>query len=115
MRPGDKHTPPTDVHSPFYPAKGCYSSMDPDVLDSHVAEALDAGINVLVVSWWGRPDVEGTADTQGVNTDLAIPRIVAAAERSWTEAAKKKKKKEEEEEKHRCLVVRPRKSATRDA
>lgn len=37
-----------------------------------------------VVSWWGRPDVEGTADTQGVNTDLALPLVVAAAERSWT-------------------------------
>ena len=37
----------------------------PYAWDAHVAEALNAGINTLVVSWWGRPDVEGTADTQG--------------------------------------------------
>lgn len=36
-----------------------------------------------MVSWWGRPDVDGTADSQGVNTDLAVPLVIAAAERSW--------------------------------
>lgn len=38
MKPGDAHSPPANVHSPFYPSKGCYSSMDPATLDAHVAE-----------------------------------------------------------------------------
>lgn len=63
-------------------------------------QALDAGINVFVVSWWGRPDVEGTADSQGINTDLAMALILAAAERSWNdEEGEGKEEKGEVEEK----------------
>ena len=46
-KPGEKHAPPFNLHSPFYPARGCYSSMDDATLDAHVAEALNAGINTL--------------------------------------------------------------------
>ena len=34
---------------------------------------------MFAVSWWGRPDVEGTADTQGVNTDGLIRAVLDAA------------------------------------
>ena len=37
------------------------------------------GISVAAVSWWGRPDVPHTTDTQGVGTDDAIPTVLAAA------------------------------------
>lgn len=42
----------------------------------------DAGITTAVVSWWGRPDVEGTHDTQGVNSDGFLLELMddAAAE-----------------------------------
>lgn len=81
------HHPPDDIHAPFYPSRGCYSSLDPRVLDAHMREALASGVNTFAVSWWGRPDVVGTADSQGVNTDAALHLVVAAAERTWRASA----------------------------
>ena len=34
------------------------------------------GIDVAVVSWWGRPDHPGTTDTQGVCTDDKIDAVL---------------------------------------
>ena len=76
------HRPPDDIHAPFYPSRGCYSSLDPRVLDAHMREALASGVNTFAVSWLGRPDVVGTADSQGVNTDAALQLVVPAAERT---------------------------------
>jgi glycoprotein endo-alpha-1,2-mannosidase len=47
-----------------------------------MAEIKRAGIGAAIFSWWGRPDVEGTADTQGIATDAAVRLAVAAAERA---------------------------------
>lgn len=54
-----RHTPPDDIASSFYPELGPYSSRDPAVLESHMAqiEAAAAGIcggqprTSLVVGW----------------------------------------------------------------
>ena len=81
------HRPPDDIHAPFYPSRGCYSSLDPRVLDAHMREALASGVNTFAVSWLGRPDVVGTADPQGVNTDAALQLVVAAAERTCRASA----------------------------
>lgn len=69
-----------ELHSPFYPQLGPYSSADPDVVQKHFHDMVRAGISVAVVSWWGRPSVRGTADTQGVNTDSLIPMVLEQAE-----------------------------------
>lgn len=69
------------LHSPFYPELGPYSVKNSAVLDRHFLWMKSAGIGVVVLSWWGRPEVEGTSDSQGVNTNSAVPAIVAAAER----------------------------------
>ena len=73
---------PEEVHSGFYPSRGCYSSSDPAVLDAQMAEMKRAGIGAAIFSWWGRPDVAGTFDTQGIATDAAVQLAVASAERA---------------------------------
>lgn len=42
--PTGYHEPPDDIGSNFYPALGCYSSRDPNVIDAHMHQIRDAGI-----------------------------------------------------------------------
>ena len=70
------------VHAPYYPARGTYSSSNPDTLDSQMAELLRAGVGTVVLSWWGQASREGTSDTQGVQTDNIIATVISAVERS---------------------------------
>lgn len=79
---GRRFEPPGDIHAPFYPSRGPYSSSDPKVLDGHMQEMKQAGICVAVLSWWGQADRKGTSDTQGVQTDKIIHLAVRAAERN---------------------------------
>jgi len=37
-------------------------------------------VNVVVLSWWGRREVEGTTDTQGVSTDITVGTIIKVIE-----------------------------------
>ncbi|MFN9959944.1 MAG: hypothetical protein ACK55I_43225, partial [bacterium] len=62
---GTKHTPPETIGSNFYPKLGPYSSRNASVVDEHVRMMAQAGIGVLVYSWWGR----GLADENGDPTD----------------------------------------------
>jgi hypothetical protein len=71
------HRPPVDVYSRFYPAGGPYSSSDAAVLDRHMTEIATAGIDQVVVSWWGRDSVE----------DRRLPLVVAAAKRRHLDVA----------------------------
>jgi len=59
-----------DIGANFYPALGCYSANDPQVIRAHCDQLRRAGIGVLCVSWWGR-------DTF---TDRALPALFKAAE-----------------------------------
>jgi hypothetical protein len=72
--------PPSNIHAPFYPQRGPYSSASRDTLQAQFEEMKSASIEVAAVSWWGRPDQPGTTDTQGVSTDAMIPTVLAAAE-----------------------------------
>lgn len=85
---GTRHAPPDVVHSPFYPLRGPYSSTDPALLDEHFAEiaSLDPEV-VAVLSWWGRGDLDGTSDTQGVQTDDRVGAALAAAARHGVRVA----------------------------
>src|ERR1051326_186944 len=65
----DNHSPPNDIASAFYPALGLYSSSDQNVVATQMDEVEAAGIDQLIVSWWGRGSPE----------DQRLPLIVAAA------------------------------------
>eukprot|EP00960_Hanusia_phi_P034228 750930-Hanusia_phi.AAC.2 len=72
--------PPEDVHSPFYPLRGCYSSRNKDVIMQQMQELKENGVGVVVLSWSGRPDLPGTHDTQGIRTDDLIELVLDVAE-----------------------------------
>ncbi|KAK8792858.1 hypothetical protein WA158_005022 [Blastocystis sp. Blastoise] len=50
--PIKQHNPPDDVASSFYPLLGPYSSIDEQVIETHMKYSVIAGIGVLVVSWY---------------------------------------------------------------
>jgi glycoprotein endo-alpha-1,2-mannosidase len=52
------HTPPLDIASEFYPARGAYSSADPAILRAQMRDIAAAGVDEVVSSWWGRGSVE---------------------------------------------------------
>ena len=70
--------PPTSIASGFWPARGLYSSADPSVLAAQMSELRAAGVDQVVVSWWGR----GSAEDRRL-----IPVAVAARARGLTVAA----------------------------
>jgi len=43
-----------DIGANFYPQLGSYSSTDPNIIDTHMQQIKEAGIGVLVISWWGK-------------------------------------------------------------
>lgn len=45
--PTGRHYPPNDIGSNFYPSLGCYSSRDPQVIETHMKQIRDAGIGKL--------------------------------------------------------------------
>lgn len=65
------HRPPADLYSRFYPARGAYSSSDPAVVNAQMAEIAAAGVDEVIVSWWGRGSAE----------DKRLPLVLAAARR----------------------------------
>ena len=42
-----------DIASGNYPAIDVYDSLDPAVIDLHIQQSVDAGIDTWIVSWWG--------------------------------------------------------------
>ncbi|HET7572250.1 MAG TPA: hypothetical protein VFJ77_06210 [Gaiellaceae bacterium] len=52
------HSPPADLYSRFYPARGAYSSSSRKTVDGQMAEIKAAGVDEVVVSWWGRGSPE---------------------------------------------------------
>lgn len=77
---GKRFSPPQQLHSPYYPLLGPYSSIDPKVIEEHFRQLIHAKVNVIVVSWWGQRDRAYTTDTQGVNTDEAFETLLEIAE-----------------------------------
>jgi hypothetical protein len=63
------HRPPADLYSRFYPAWGPYSSSDPSIVDRQMEEIGAAGIDEVIVSWWGRGSLE----------DARLPLVLATA------------------------------------
>jgi hypothetical protein len=67
----NNHQPPGDVYSRFYPAQGPYSSSDPRVVAHQMSQISSAGIDEVVISWWGRGSME----------DQRLPLVMSAARR----------------------------------
>lgn len=84
---GERFRPPRDLHAPFYPARGPYSSSDPALLRAHMRELRAAGVGGVIASWWGPQWRAGTTDTQGVSTDAALPRLLEAADAEGVKVA----------------------------
>lgn len=49
---GGRHKPPHDIGAAFYPKLGLYSSIDRNVIRSHMEMLVSAKIGVIVVSWY---------------------------------------------------------------
>jgi len=73
----NRHRPPGDLYSRFYPARGPYSSDDPAVVNQQMAEIAAAGIDEVVISWWGRGSTE----------DKRLPLVLAAVRRRHLQPA----------------------------
>ncbi len=65
------HSPPFDVSSVYFPARGAYSSSDPRVLRAQMRDIERAGVGEVVSSWWGWGSAE----------DLRLPAVLQAAKR----------------------------------
>src|SRR5436305_6545960 len=63
------HAPPNDIASAYYPSRGVYSSSDRLVTGAQMDDMRAAGIDEVVVSWWG----------QGSPEDGRLAEVVAAA------------------------------------
>jgi glycoprotein endo-alpha-1,2-mannosidase len=73
----DGHAPPDDIASSFYPAQGVYSSSSRRLVDRQMGEIAAAGVDEVVVSWWGRGSPE----------DARLPLVVSAARRNGLSVA----------------------------
>lgn len=67
---------PNDIHAPFYPARGLYSSRNASVLREQLLDLREHGVGAAIVSWWGRPGAS-EGDSQGATA--ASDAFVAAA------------------------------------
>lgn len=47
-----------DIGANFYPSLGCYSSNDTSVIAQHMRWIREAGIGVVVITWWGEGSYE---------------------------------------------------------
>jgi hypothetical protein len=65
----DGHKPPEDIAANYYPSRGPYSSHDFTVLQQHMADIHNAGVDTIIISWWGPRSYE----------DDALPGVVSAA------------------------------------
>ena len=66
----NNHLPPDDIGADYYPALGAYSSNDPAVVAQHMEWLRQAGIGVIITSWWG----------QGSREDKTVPLLLQAAD-----------------------------------
>src|SRR5215216_4317565 len=67
----NNHIPPDDIASDYFPTLGAYSSNDPRAVMQHMEWLRQAGIGVIITSWWG----------QGSREDQAVPLLLKTAEK----------------------------------
>lgn len=64
-------SPALEIPSNFYPVLGTYSSLDPEVVAQHFAWLRQAGVGVIITSWWG----------QGSREEAPVPLLLEMGER----------------------------------
>jgi hypothetical protein len=52
------NAPPTSIASNWFPVRGPYSSSDPSVVSAQMREIASAGVQTVIVSWWGAGSAE---------------------------------------------------------
>jgi len=52
------NAPPTQIASNWFPVRGPYSSSDAGVVQAQMREIASAGVQTVIVSWWGPGSVE---------------------------------------------------------
>src|SRR5512147_3133791 len=58
------HTPPNDIGANFYPVLGPYDSGDfAGVVTTHMQQIQQAGVGVIVLSWWGQGSYDDSKAT----------------------------------------------------
>jgi len=67
----DQYPGGKDIGASFYPEAGCYSSQDSATVCSHFLQMQQAGIEVAVISWWGKDSFE----------DRTMPLLLACAQK----------------------------------
>ena len=67
----NSHSPPHDIASDYYPVLGAYSSTDRLAVARHMAWLRQAGIGVIITTWWG----------QGSFEDATVPLLLDVAAR----------------------------------
>lgn len=68
------------LSTPYYPKRGLYSSASKRVIDAHMREIRGAGVDTIVVSWWGfgspeaerLPLVRDTAHRHGLRVAIHL-------------------------------------------
>jgi hypothetical protein len=65
------HVAPHDLYSAFFPMRGAYSSSDPSLIGKQMKEIARAGVDEVIVSWWG----------WGSPTDKRLPSVIQAAQK----------------------------------
>ncbi len=73
----DRHVPPDDIGSNYYPKLGCYSSRDLSVIHQHMQWIRSTGVGVVVVSWYPPGQGDGA---EGKSWDDIIPKILDSAQ-----------------------------------
>ncbi|CAF4561710.1 unnamed protein product, partial [Rotaria sp. Silwood2] len=73
----NKHEPPDDIGSNFYPLLGPYSSRSSAILDKHMRMIRMSGAGTLSVSWYP----PGVADSEGRSWDDLIPLLLDTADK----------------------------------
>jgi glycoprotein endo-alpha-1,2-mannosidase len=63
------NTPPASIASGWFPVRGPYSSSDPVVVRAQMREIAAAGVQTVIVSWWG----------PGSTEDARLPAVARAA------------------------------------
>lgn len=74
--PRGGHIPPDDIGASFYPELGCYSSRDPEVIETHMYQLRKAGVGVVSVSWYPK----GKGDDEGFPPDPLVPLLLDMAQ-----------------------------------
>jgi len=54
----NQNTPPLEIASDWFPARGPYSSADARVVRAQMREIAAIGVQTVIVSWWGEGSIE---------------------------------------------------------